>query len=173
MEHFWAHGYEGTGVTALLEHMGIQRQSMYNTFGSKEDVLFESLDLYATNLHKMLREAMRGAATPFEKIDRLFDFWRQTGASGCFIGNCVAEFGQTHDRVAEVVGGKLESIRGIFRDIFQEAIERGDLPAERDPDVLAHTLLTYSQGLALMGKSNTDRDQMNSTIETMKRSLKS
>ncbi len=173
MECFWAHGYEGTGITALLEHMGIPRQSMYNTFGTKEEILLQSVDLYSAELHLMLREAIKDATTPFEKVDRLFDFWSGTNPSGCFIGNCVAEFGQTHDRVAEVMAGKLDSLRSFFRDIFQEAIERGDLPAERNADDLAFAMLTFSQGLALMHKTMTNDSQWHGTIETMKRSLKS
>ena len=36
MDLFWKKGYEKTGMIGLLEHMGIQRQSFYNTFGGKE-----------------------------------------------------------------------------------------------------------------------------------------
>ena len=35
MDLFWSQGYEATGMRALTEHMGISRQSLYNTFGDK------------------------------------------------------------------------------------------------------------------------------------------
>ncbi len=169
---FWSHGYEATGITKLIEYMGIPRQSFYNTFGSKEKILFESIDLYSANLRQTLRDVSGGAQTPFEKIDRLFAFWEQGDNNGCFIGNCVAEFGTADDKVAEVMASKLQSIRGIFIEIFQEAIDRGDLPADRNAQIMASTMITYSQGLALINKTSTDKAQVRGTVETMKQSLK-
>ena len=172
MELFWRGGYEATGMTELLEYMGIPRQSFYNTFGSKEKVLFESIEFYGVYLRQTLREVLDGAQTPFEKIDRLFAFWEQMDANGCFIGNCVAEFGTTHDKVAKMMAKQLQSIHGIFNDIFQDAIDRGDLPADRSAQMMANTMITYSQGLALINKTTTDKGQIRGIIETMKRSLK-
>jgi len=82
MEFFWNHGYDATGLTELLEYMGISRQSFYNTVGSKENVLFESFDLNSAGLHQKLCEVQEGAQTPFEKIDRLFAMWQHMGTSG-------------------------------------------------------------------------------------------
>jgi AcrR family transcriptional regulator len=176
MEYFWKHGYEATGMTQLLEHMDIPRQSFYNTFGSKEEILFEAIQLYSDSIRQMLREVLEGAETPFEKIDRIFALWEQMGSqnkgTGCFLGNCVAEFGTTHDKVAEMMTDKLQAVHGVFSGIFQEAIEGGDLPADRNAEIMASTMMTYSQGLALMSKTTTDRSQMQGTMDIMKRSLK-
>jgi len=172
MEIFWSHGYEATGITKLIEYMGIPRQSFYNTFGSKEQILFESIELYGVNLRQTLREVLGGARTPFEKIDRLFAMWEQMDTNGCFIGNCVAEFGTTHDTVAEMMAKQLQSIHRIFSDIFQDAIDRGDLPTDRNAQIMANTMITYSQGLALINKTTIDKVQIHGTVETMKRSMK-
>lgn len=172
MELFWRKGYEPTGMTELLEHMGIPRQSFYNTFGSKEEILFEAIALYGINLHSMLQEAIERGATPFEKIDCVFEFWAQENPYGCFVGNSVAEFGMNHEKVAKLMAEQLLSIRKILLSIFKEAIDRGDLPSDRDPEMLASTMLTYGQGLALIGKTLMDRKYLLGSIEIMKRSLK-
>lgn len=172
MELFWRKGYEATGITTLIEYMGIQRQSFYNTFGSKEEILFEAIDLYGTTLHSILREAIAKGETPFEKIDCIFELWSKENPVGCFIGNCVAEFGVTHDQVAEVMDQQLGAIRGILVPLFEAAIERGDLPTERDSAIAARTMLTYGQGLALMGKTKMDRGELLAMVGIMKQSLK-
>jgi TetR/AcrR family transcriptional repressor of nem operon len=35
MEVFWTRGYEGASIQDLVKHMGINRQSIYDTFGDK------------------------------------------------------------------------------------------------------------------------------------------
>jgi TetR/AcrR family transcriptional repressor of nem operon len=176
MEYFWEHGYEASGMTGLLEHMGIQRQSFYNTFGSKEDVLLESIQMYADAVRQRFREALDGAATPFEKLDRIFSMWEQMDGDdkpcGCFLGNCTAEFGQSNEKVKAIMDKNLAGLRATFTEIFQEAIYRGDLPPEREADKMATTLFTYSQGLALASKSGTSKEHLKTTMQIMKQSLK-
>lgn len=163
-------------MTQLLEYMDVPRQSFYNTFGSKEEILFESIQLYSDGIRQLFREVLAGAQTPFEKIDRLFAMWEekslQGDGAGCFFGNCVVEFGKTHDKVAAMMAEKLESFRDIFEGIFQEAIDRGDLPEDRSADVMASAMVTYAQGLALISKTTTGQNHIHSTVEIMKRSLK-
>ena len=43
MDLFWAQGFEGTGMTQLLEHVGIGRQSFYNTFGDKRALFIKAV----------------------------------------------------------------------------------------------------------------------------------
>jgi TetR/AcrR family transcriptional repressor of nem operon len=46
MEVFWKQGYENTSMNDLLDAMGIQRGSFYNTFGSKKETYLRALDRY-------------------------------------------------------------------------------------------------------------------------------
>ncbi len=46
MEAFWARGYEATSMQDLVEHMGINRQSLYDTFGDKHSLFLKALDRY-------------------------------------------------------------------------------------------------------------------------------
>ena len=39
MEAFWEHGYAATSVTDLLAEMGLNRGSLYGTFGDKKNCL--------------------------------------------------------------------------------------------------------------------------------------
>ena len=44
MQLFWEKGIEATSIQNLVECMGIGRASMYDTFGSKEQLIFEAMD---------------------------------------------------------------------------------------------------------------------------------
>ena len=44
---FWEKGYEGTSLTELTSAMGINRPSLYATYGNKRDLFIEAIDRYA------------------------------------------------------------------------------------------------------------------------------
>ena len=46
MEVFWSRGYEAASVNDLVRHMGINRQSLYDTFGDKHALYLQALDRY-------------------------------------------------------------------------------------------------------------------------------
>ena len=46
MEVFWTRGYEGASIQDLVKHMGINRQSIYDTFGDKHTLFLQALDRY-------------------------------------------------------------------------------------------------------------------------------
>ena len=60
MSVFWRLGYEGTSLEALMQEMGIAKQSLYYTFGDKRSLYLKALAYYRdqTNgeMKRMLEE---------------------------------------------------------------------------------------------------------------------
>jgi len=46
MALFWRQGYEATSIQDLVTHMGINRQSLYDTFSSKRQLYLAVMDRY-------------------------------------------------------------------------------------------------------------------------------
>ncbi|MEM9921565.1 MAG: helix-turn-helix domain-containing protein, partial [Bacteroidota bacterium] len=46
VELFWQKGFHATSMQDLVDHLEINRGSMYNTFGGKEQLFQEALALY-------------------------------------------------------------------------------------------------------------------------------
>lgn len=46
MELFWRRGYQATSVQNLVDHLGINRQSLYDMFGDKHELFLATLDRY-------------------------------------------------------------------------------------------------------------------------------
>src|SRR5262245_25195334 len=73
MELVWERGYEVTSIGDLVEHVGVGRQSLYDTFGDKHALYVAALDRYRDRhgtgvaealaqdgpLRPILREVMR------------------------------------------------------------------------------------------------------------------
>lgn len=43
---FWEQGYEKTSMTDLVNHMGVHKRSLYDTFGDKHSLYIKTLNRY-------------------------------------------------------------------------------------------------------------------------------
>ncbi|MFQ5972402.1 MAG: TetR/AcrR family transcriptional regulator [Alphaproteobacteria bacterium] len=156
MEVFWAQGYEATGVTELLEHMGIGRQSMYDTFGSKRSLFLEVLHRYCDELGRRLIAQLRAPGSPLGNIRKVFGIWEDLltdrGEVGCLVGNTVGELGP-HDReAAATLRSSLEGVEQALAETLSRAQAEGELGADLDAHELASLMVVTVQGTALLRK---------------------
>ncbi len=59
MEVFWELGYEGAKLTDLTGAMNINSASLYNAFGSKEQLFREAVELYGSTTGSATARALR------------------------------------------------------------------------------------------------------------------
>ena len=71
MEVFWAKGFEGTSVCDLLDGMGINRGSMYDTFGDKRALFLAAIDHYRQEVAGQLVEGLFAPGSPLENIRKI------------------------------------------------------------------------------------------------------
>src|SRR5882762_10738972 len=58
MRVFWEKGYEGASLGDLTEAMGINRPSLYATFGDKQALFFRAMERYASGPGSYLSAAL-------------------------------------------------------------------------------------------------------------------
>src|ERR1700685_2343909 len=56
---FWKKGYQGTALSDLTAAMGINRPSIYATFGNKEALFRKALDRYSARMTGYTAEALK------------------------------------------------------------------------------------------------------------------
>lgn len=156
MELFWQKGFQNTGMSELLEHMGIQRQSFYNTFGSKEKIFLEALALYTRTITSELAAVLEQPGNPLGNVRQVLRMMQEmvegADACGCLLGNSIAEFGITHPQIGALLKEKISRMEGAFIRAFSQAIEQGLLPKSKDPKAMAQSLIVMAQGMALLSK---------------------
>src|SRR5579863_7556709 len=59
LQVFWRKGYEGTALSDLTAAMGINRPSIYATFGNKEALFRKVLDRYSERMTNYMGEALK------------------------------------------------------------------------------------------------------------------
>ncbi len=161
MELFWTRGYEATGLRDLLDHMGIGRQSLYDTFGDKHNLFVEAVKHYNGRLTQGILEPLSRTGSPLENIRKTIanvGSWVSDGqCRGCLLTNTLVESAPHDHEIADAAKSMLSRLETAFRRTLKRAVEEGELPAEANVRALARFLTSTIQGLVVMGKASASR----------------
>ncbi|MFE9560390.1 TetR/AcrR family transcriptional regulator [Streptomyces sp. NPDC006487] len=162
LELFWRCGYEATSMADLVEQLGIGRASMYATFGNKRELYLKALDRYNEQRDPgLLRELSQpGPALPAVRtVVRRFAAESSTDElrlNGCFVTNTATELGVHDPAAARRVEASWSHVETLLHSALTRAQAQGELPADRDPRMLARMLLVLMQGMRVVGKASQD-----------------
>ncbi len=143
---FWSQGYEATSVADLAEVSGLNKSSIYNTFGSKEQLFQSAIERYVeareAKFHVLLRDGTGG----LDDVHRMLGLARQEadaplGWRGCMAVN-TATLGGREPAMTRMSTRFRDEIRISFRAALQT--RRG---GRRDRRRRRRALLRAASGL--------------------------
>lgn len=156
-EAFWTHGYEATSMQTLLEAMGIQKGSFYDTYGSKRDAYLRSLEQYLDERFGAFETLAEGLSSR-EGLEAQLAAIRDEclgaeGHRGCMIANCALEL--AHDDVAaqRIVQRGFERHRALLASQLRGAQAEGQVSATLDADALGTAILGLVLGMRSFARS--------------------
>ncbi len=160
-ETFWSHGYEATSMRDLLEAMGIQKGSFYDTYGSKKAAYLRSLEQYAGNRFADFEKLVEGQGPKQSLrtlIDAIFeDCISPEGHRGCMIVNCALELAHTDTAAQRTVQRTLEYHEQSYADLIRAAQGAGEIDAKLDADATAKALLAIVIGMRVFSRAGSSR----------------
>jgi TetR/AcrR family transcriptional repressor of nem operon len=157
MELFWARGYEATSTRELLDHMGISRQSLYDTYGGKQQLFVAALDCYRTDLSKTMLAALAQPGASLPEIQQYFEkavlaLTATPDRWGCLMVSSIVERTPPGGEVARRSASHLEQLETLFATALQEASRRGEIARQASSRESARHLTTLAQGLVVMAR---------------------
>jgi TetR/AcrR family transcriptional repressor of nem operon len=160
MALFWHRGYEATSIQDLVEATGINRGSIYGTFGDKQGLFLAVLDHYAEKIAKPMMMELSDP-DPRSALEGMLDaIIRRTSdpslPRGCLNTNTALGCPATGDEITRklVIGlGQQES--AIYR-VMQKAQAEGQLDASRDLRALARFFVAVCHGMNVVNKALPD-----------------
>ncbi len=156
MNLFWLRGYEALGIAELVRGMGISRQSLYDTFGSKRELFIRVLDHYRSTQLAGALALLDRPGSPLENVRAVLRFFHDLATDsrcrGCFVANAIVEVGPHDEEIATLLGDTLDLLQGALARTLHEARNRGELPPHKCPDALAKALINSIMGLVIIGK---------------------
>ncbi|MET0621436.1 MAG: TetR/AcrR family transcriptional regulator [Pyrinomonadaceae bacterium] len=168
MEVFWARGYEATSVGHLVEHMGINRQSLYDTFGDKHSLYLRALDRYREVEGRKMFEALERPGSVKRALRQLFEGVVECSLGGerrgCFVGNATSELAGHCRATAEKACGSMAAAEEALYRALLRGKKEGEIGAGRDLRAVARFLYSSLQGLQLMSKATRDRKTLEDVV---------
>jgi len=159
---FWAKGYEATSMQDLVEAMGIQRGSLYATFGSKQKLFLQSLERYGKVVVKQFLDILESKPSAIESIELFFaqlvEHLLTAGPlRSCLVTNSAIERGLRDEATKQQVLHLLNALEMGFYKTLERAQKNGEISTEHDLNKLANFLTSNMQGLLVMGKVCSER----------------
>lgn len=175
MELFWRQGYTATSMQDLVDHTGINRASLYATFGDKRALFISALKAYDTRVRRALLDDLEQRCEPKEAIRRLFLAnsvqVEKKEQPGCFLTNTAIELAQHDAEIGEYVADAQKEIEAFFSRMIQKGQKEGTINAHLDENRTARVLLAVLLGVLVLVRSRPDKklldDIINSVIQNL------
>ncbi len=167
---FWLQGYEATSIQDLVDHLGISRSSLYDTFADKHSLFLMTLDQYeestGSQLAAMFNQLGFSKATIAQFFESIIDnILSDEHRRGCFIVNSTAELAHCDAEVASRANRRRVKIEDLFYQAVANSQAAGELSSEQDPRALARFLYSAMQSLAITVKTRPDRQVLEDIVK--------
>lgn len=171
VELFWQKGFHATSVQDLVNHLGINRASMYDTFGSKEELFYEALQLYKGEADKLMSSTPATGAEAKAFIRGLLqqvvlEHTDQQPNRGCFIANTTAESNTQTTAVQDLLCKNKEQFTERMSRLIGLARRDGYVSSQQTDEALARHLFAFFNGLRVLSQIEHDPASLQSMVDT-------
>ena len=169
MRTFWSKGYEATSMQDLVESMGINRASLYDTFGDKRSLFIAALKYYDDTQKKATLKRAAENRTPRETIKFLFNALAEEALDknkrdGCFLVNTMLERAPHDEAVNSIVAKSFSDMQKYFRDTIRKGQQTGEIDRDIDAGEKAHMLLAAMIGLRVLSRGEPKKALVRSIV---------
>ena len=166
---FWTKGFESASLADIVDAAGLNKSSIYNAFGSKQELFYRVLDRYLDERTAMIEQCAPEGG--LDSIVGLLDMMRTevtqvTPGRGCLVVNATTELGLREEQAQQVANRYRGMMRGTFRPALQQAADDGVI-ADELVDVYADSLVGLAVSLSVASRSGASDDDLNRMVDSV------
>jgi TetR/AcrR family transcriptional regulator, transcriptional repressor for nem operon len=157
---FWRNGYQATSIQDLVEATGVNRGSLYPTFGDKRGLFLAVLKHYSERFGKPMM-AQLNDPDPRKAIEGMFEAIIRRASDprwprGCLYTNTSLECPGADDGINRKIAELLAQQESAIYKVLRQAQVQGSLDAEQDARALARFFTGVAHGLNVVNKAAPD-----------------
>lgn len=166
MKVFWDRGYNATSMQDLVDATGLNRSSIYNSFGGKMKLYRAALDRYIQETNEHFIPIVNSDKNPLEKIQTIFESFLPeiyNDSRGCMSMNCKSEMSSNVDLRKWLEITQEETIK-MFQRLIQEGQDLGIINNLQSSRSYAWYVFNAFQGFRMTGILEKDTTVLKSII---------
>ncbi|MGW0903406.1 TetR/AcrR family transcriptional regulator [Streptomyces sp. NPDC002853] len=166
MVQFWRAGYADTSLDDLSRTTGLNRSSIYSSFGDKDALYLRCLDRYAARYGDRYDQALSGASEePLQAVRAFFDVTLQRIADPDVPDGClIAQTAMAAPVLSPAIGARATEALGLQHARLRTALNTTQLP-EGDADDFAVHLAAVNQSLAVLSRTRASQKQLRTVVD--------
>jgi len=157
VELFWRKGFYATSIQDLVAHLGINRASLYDTFGDKASLFKTAFQAYRQENQIRTQEFLNQYPSVKTGLKQLFDLSVKNMLSdadhkGCFAVNCTTELLPENNEMLKILSENKAAFVSLFEAQIIKGQEMGEIAVNKDSRAVAEMLFALYNGLQVISK---------------------
>jgi len=173
MKVFWRKGYVGASLSELTKHMGINKPSMYSTFGNKEALFIKAIQCYIETktlapISLLSQEGLSLKQRLKNHMMSLLDIQcNSENTKGCFLVLCQSELaGGDIPKEAAKLLKEVDAIPNkLYTDFFNNDAQSIAQGLNKNAEGNSLTIYTHLKGAATMARSGIESSALEYSID--------
>ncbi|MCR8560235.1 TetR/AcrR family transcriptional regulator [Mucilaginibacter sp. BJC16-A38] len=174
---FWKKGYHATSAQDLVDALGINRSSLYNTYTDKKTLFTKSLKQYQLKQTNAMI-AMLGKADDAKKVlkqiftDLIQESADDTFLKGCFMVNTAVELAGIDAEIGDIVNKNNKSVEDALTKIIEKGQHDGQFSTKNDARTYARFIFGNITAIKVAARSGTPKETLEDMAEIALSALK-
>jgi len=161
---FWEKGFVGASIEDLTEAMGINRPSLYSTFGNKREVFIRAIDRYAATHGNRAFSAFRLEPDNRKAVERFFAASIECATEdgkprGCLINTVATDAAETDEALRDKLSEMFAKTDAAIAKRLG-ANQGGADPGIGDPDGLARMAHSVTHSIMTRARAGASREEL-------------
>ena len=164
-------GFNATSMQDLVDATGLNRSSIYNSFGSKLDLFLECLNVYQYKYQQDTSKVLLNSASGLEAIENIFqmylnDILKDKDRKGCMITNSKSEMANHCDRITGFLKQNQKQTLDLLTQLVNQGQEDGSINALKTKEQYALYLFAALQGIRMTSILETNKQKLEALVKT-------
>lgn len=158
---FWRKGYHASSIQDVVDTLGINRASLYDTYGDKHTLYVKALQRYCAGQAQTMNRQLQEPGSALHKIKMLLESVVKIALNdperkGCFIVNTAMELVNQDAEISRIAADYQRETEGFLEQLIRQGQRTGEITTTREAAMLARFVFSSISGLRVVGKMNPD-----------------
>ena len=168
---FWKDGFYQTSIQDLVKNLGVNRASLYDTYGDKEGLFKRCFQTYRDDVFTITKEIFSKHNTTKSRFQSLFQWITTTlvedkDKKGCLVCNTYTEIlpSSKNTTLLNLVNETKVLWINIILNELKKGVKNNEIKKNINLENTAHAMYASMIGVCVLSKTQTTAERLKSTL---------